>query len=94
MILVQFWPSSGMAGTAELESAAADSRVFRSSAIDLAPVVSRKLDNSGLDVLFETMQLGLVQLLFREELRHQVSHLQVIQVREREVRVAPDADLG
>jgi hypothetical protein len=35
---------------------------------------------------------GLVKLLFREELRHQVSHLFVIQVGEREVGIAMDAN--
>lgn len=35
---------------------------------------------------------GLVQLLFREKLRHQVSHLGVIQVGEREVGISMDAN--
>jgi hypothetical protein len=35
---------------------------------------------------------GLVQRLFREELRHQVSHLRVIQVGEREVGIPMDTN--
>jgi hypothetical protein len=35
---------------------------------------------------------GLIQLLFREEFRHHVSHLFVIQVGEREVGISMDAD--